>query len=130
MDLRCRILRPVQGPRKPWQPDRKWMQDSRNLVVMPLGFTGKSKLWYCASSYLLVTPEGLVLMPNFDNGSLPWEINNVRSVHCFARNNLMDISVTEKTQLGSIKTDFDKVEAINMDLRGDTLTINSIAIAD
>ena len=90
----------------------------------------KLKLWYCASSYLLVTPEGLVLMPNFDNGSLPWEINNVRSVHCFARNNLMDISVTEKTQLGSIKTDFDKVEAINMDLRGDTLTINSIAIAD
>lgn len=69
-------------------------------------------------------------MAKFDNGTLPWEINNVRAVHCYARNDLYDISVVEKTQIGSIKTDFDKVEAIDISLKDGTLTIKSISIAD
>jgi hypothetical protein len=29
-----------------------------SLEVVPLGLTGKPQLWYCNSSYLLVTPKG------------------------------------------------------------------------
>ncbi len=42
----------------------------------------------------------------------------------------MDISVTEKTRIGSVRTEYEKVEAAELTLNGDTLVIKSISIAD
>lgn len=68
-------------------------------------------------------------MPVFDNGSLPWTIDNVEDIYVHRnRDKSMNLRVVERTQLGTIDTRYVNITAIDWCLEGDTLTIRSLEI--
>ena len=70
-------------------------------------------------------------MPTFDNGTLPWETNNVEDIYIHRNSDRsMNIRVVERTRLGTIETRYKNVTAIDWFLEGDTLTIRSLETVD